>query len=434
DRETENRQDLILTDFANGRCLDIIRLADNSFVITGWVIEGGGSPNRFPFIAKLSESGEFLWENVFDEFNNVCAGVSLYQDKNGFVWLCGVVNVAPDDEENPSGQAFLFKLDNAGNKIEEHLYLPNQYDSFIDIIYLDDNQAIITGKLDTDKNGITWLDGNRESVISMSLGPEEGCGTPWGVRLPSGNLLIADCIMGFEANGAVDGRIFILDSIGNPIREFKFEKSLQEYLYRVEQAPDGGILIGGRLVPNEEQAWLLKTNCMGFLTEPESNYDYTLNDLEIEFQNLSQFVYPDSIDGGHFIWEIDGEEFSREENPSYSFTESGAFNITLKGIVCSDTSVYNQCISLDGTECWALGLEENDFENRVSISPNPARDWLTINTQERIVGIGIYDLQGRLMATKINASFSISEFPAGVYLLEIELGSGDLVREKLVVE
>jgi hypothetical protein len=45
---------------------------------------------------------------------------------------------------------------------------------------------------------------------------------------------------------------------------------------------------------------------MGLLTEPQAQlYSYTNpNGNTIAFQNLSQYTYPDSIDGGHYIWDF----------------------------------------------------------------------------------------------------------------------------------
>ena len=84
---------------------------------------------------------------------------------------------------------------------------------------------------------------------------------------------------------------------------------------------------------------------MGLLTEPFAQFSY-LNPTGniMEFQNLSQYTYPDSIDGGHFVWDFGDDFNTNAQTPTHTYTVAGVYNITLTAIVCNNTSRYPQTI------------------------------------------------------------------------------------------
>lgn len=84
-----------------------------------------------------------------------------------------------------------------------------------------------------------------------------------------------------------------------------------------------------------------------------------------------------------------------------------------------------------------MGVGDVTVDSSVKVYPNPARDILTIASQQQINGVEIYDIHGRLLQTAIvnesTARLDISNRSAGIYFLKITTEKGIKV-EKLVKE
>jgi hypothetical protein len=88
--------------------------------------------------------------------------------------------------------------------------------------------------------------------------------------------------------------------------------------------------------------------------------------------------------------------------------------------------------------CPTVGVTEQEVaENQIKIYPNPASDnqQITIESSSKITKVLIFDTQGKLCkAIENSSSFSSSKLEKGIYLVRIELESGKVEFEKLVVQ
>jgi len=82
-----------------------------------------------------------------------------------------------------------------------------------------------------------------------------------------------------------------------------------------------------------------------------------------------------------------------------------------------------------------MNTKDVNLNNSVIIYPNPAKNQFTIQSEDKIQSIDIYDVTGRLIQiSKLNSNQStqnISKLPAGVYLLKIHTDKG-IVTYKLI--
>jgi hypothetical protein len=71
-------------------------------------------------------------------------------------------------------------------------------------------------------------------------------------------------------------------------------------------------------------------------------------------------------------------------------------------------------------------LSSGEFtKNSVSIYPNPVQDVLTINTQETLRNVTVFNINGQQMPVRLNNNtIDVSSFSNGVYLLNVELENG----------
>jgi len=122
--------------------------------------------------------------------------------------------------------------------------------------------------------------------------------------------------------------------------------------------------------------YLVKVNCMGLLTEPAAQFSHEQSDFSFDFTNESEYVYPDSTDGGHYLWSFGDANTSEELNPTHTYPEIGIYGASLTAVVCNDTSVHRQilCVWAEATSTPNFSVSSDDgtihhFENE-SILPN----------------------------------------------------------------
>lgn len=79
-----------------------------------------------------------------------------------------------------------------------------------------------------------------------------------------------------------------------------------------------------------------------------------------------------------------------------------------------------------------LGVNQNDFDAQVTLSPNPVKDILTISVPTNVVvkSAAIYDLNGKLVQ-QVNESTSInvSQLAVGNYVLKVTSDSGEVAKK-----
>lgn len=86
-------------------------------------------------------------------------------------------------------------------------------------------------------------------------------------------------------------------------------------------------------------------------------------------------------------------------------------------------------------ELWSLSLSINAIEINFSISPNPVQNELMIKTDEPNLSYSIYNLSGQMLKEDylgISSGISVSQFPSGMYLLQLKTGTRKSIRKFVV--
>lgn len=98
---------------------------------------------------------------------------------------------------------------------------------------------------------------------------------------------------------------------------------------------------------------------------------------------------------------------------------------------------YNHPIitNFANTTFQALSVPENNLNQAIKIYPNPTSDVVNIKADSTIRSIQVYDVQGRILISKIlseeNASVDLSSYSSGIYYLKINSDNGSKT-EKLI--
>ena len=124
--------------------------------------------------------------------------------------------------------------------------------------------------------------------------------------------------------------------------------------------------------------------------------------------------------------------FLLEDNLPISVAFGDVNNIITCGIGCyAFNSSDNKVVIIKDT---SLGLTEFDYENQVSIYPNPTIDYISITNGQNIEKILIYDLSGKLVSEFYNESENLylGNLASGSYFVKINDKNNGTVNRKLI--
>ena len=103
------------------------------------------------------------------------------------------------------------------------------------------------------------------------------------------------------------------------------------------------------------------------------------------------------------------------------------------------TVADGQRITQDVQLAKAVGLEE--YESKVTVYPNPARDFVTVEMAvgTEIANIVLYDMHGRIVGTNNYSplqptAINVKDLPAGTYFLHILTTDNREIIRKIVHE
>jgi Leucine-rich repeat (LRR) protein len=146
--------------------------------------------------------------------------------------------------------------------------------------------------------------------------------------------------------------------------------------------------------------------------------------------NKVEFVF----EGINLPAEIDNEPAS---HGYVAFKIKTKNNLVLGNNVSNTANIYfdyNFPIVTNTTSTTVSNLGTGDFENTsVSVYPNPVKNILSITAKDNITSIQLFDIQGRLVSTKLTtsmeASIDLSQQTSGVYFLKVYTDNGMKVEK-----
>ena len=194
-------------------------------------------------------------------------------------------------------------------------------------------------------------------------------------------------------------------------------------------------VLSSSLLPNY---WGYATRSfLNFIAEADNGIHGTVTD-SLTGEPLQALVYIENHDLDHSYVETSlpyGDYHRPIKAGQYSVTYS-AEGYLPKTIVTTitDGEKWTQNVQLSKT----VGIP--DYESQISVYPNPAHDFLTVELSDgtEIDGITLYDIQGRLVETQNFASLQqpvtikldVRNLPAGTYILHIKTANGlEIIRK-----
>ncbi|MCG8387055.1 MAG: S8 family serine peptidase [Cytophagales bacterium] len=136
-------------------------------------------------------------------------------------------------------------------------------------------------------------------------------------------------------------------------------------------------------------------------------------------ENNELTVSNSSQEANSFSWSINGESASTEENPNLEINETGEYTIRLEvqdETGCRDTTQKSLRVV-------AITSLQGEWENSLSIYPNPTPGRLTIESAGYLPKISVFNAQGiKMPITVVENVVDMTSLEPGIYFLELEDG------------
>ena len=415
----------------------LCRTTDKGYLLAGFINNSNGL--HTPYLIKLDSLGVQQWDKTWDNFTDAFSAFVTAQpakDGSGY-YLVGAIN-----NSYSTGDVLLLKIADDGTEIWQAVYGVNTGAREVPktLLQTDDGGFAISymkTTLPESYSGLLKLNADRTIAWNSDSSFYASSPAEKIIHIANEGYLFAG---EYETDPVLlnnlDAEIVRLSANGDILWKRHYGGMDNDYIYDFIPTSDGGYFFVGRTespdlgVPTGgANVYLLKTNCMGLLTEPQANFTAQMDTalLTATFQNLSQYTYPDSIDGGHYLWDFGDGTTSTQINPTHTYAQGGNYSVTLTAVVCSDTSVFVQQVST-----WAVGIEASPLpppkEEEIRVLPNPANEQISISPPSGGWGVQthtfvLYDVLGKEVASQVllanGTSVKTQHLPSGIYLYQI---------------
>lgn len=174
---------------------------------------------------------------------------------------------------------------------------------------------------------------------------------------------------------------------------------------------DAPHLEGYRISPRYQSDLTEPVDAVFTVTSP-----WNLLDGDLQIENLS-------TGAAEYYWVFGDGGTSDEENPAYSYSEEGVYEVNLTVFsndgYCSDQLVVE-------VDVIVVSVDELDFE--VNLWPNPATGIVIFESNENLSQVQVYGLDGRILTSNTpnqkRSMLDVSGWPAGVYVARITTSKG----------
>ncbi len=217
-----------------------------------------------------------------------------------------------------------------------------------------------------------------------------------------------------QNNGSYDYWVLKLNSLGDLQWQKALGGSSFDYGKSIQQTTDGGFIVCGKINSNN-----------GLVTGNHGDEDYWV----VKLDNSGSVVWQKALGGLGTDW---AQSIQQTTDGGYivaGTTGSSSGDVTIQ---YGDRDFWVVKLNPDN-------LSSTDFSNanRVTIFPNPTKDFFKLSNYENIKKIEIYDLNGKKLLFKNDfedEKISIQNFSKGIYSIKIYFDNGDITSDKIIKE
>jgi hypothetical protein len=421
-------------------------------------------------VLKINSNYEIKWnKKIRFEAQNIKTNLPGYSCKlNDFSFLFVVKEfLSYGGTTQDWGKTHFYTLDTAGTILSHKEFQDTQYDISGNAYLPLPNGDIIATYFESQLTGtgaiqyyehrplITRLDSNLNQLWKDTLGNFFGNYAPY--NSPSKILLVNDSTMVYAYENIIllDGPNYVamrlesrnLNGTVNWQREYQYYDEKTEYqILDVEKFSNDDLIFAGQVINYDlinqnksgQNGYVLKTNCFGFMEDPQANFSYTVLDSnKVQFVNLS-------AQAGSYSWHFgDGtllQTGEKVDSVFHTFSKDSIFSVQL---------IAHGCNAIADTFSINLDFQKTDsvppnFESLLTVYPNPlgSEELLTVYVgaiSSKKHSLVLLDALGKKVATylvpkaNMNLSFDVPA-ATGIYFLNLVEEDKVLVSRKVVVE
>lgn len=407
------------------------KAVDNGYIITGRTLVEGDT-DFDGWIIKTDFQGNVLWDKTYGDYYVDELEVIRTTSDNAYL------AIGTSTMFGNSGEGWMLKVDDNGETLWNkgfHSPLSTGWDFLYDVIEIEDNSYVAVGFANsTSTQGwIIKVDKFGNEIWNHEYGDQ------YWERLFSvkqtddgGFIAVGDKHIQYENVIGHDGWLVKFDSEGNLLWERTYGTIKNDIFRDIFINTDGSFTITGERVnenTNNSESWIMKTDAEGNVIYNKSLGGGGLV-ASIELENTNSIVCANRNQQTVLIL-IDAEGNTLNEQlirygniddraTSMQITENG--HVILGGRANAHTQAG---------DFWLVTLGEENvvstsglFYNKLSVYPNPAKDYFCIQSETQINRIRIFDANGKLLIKKesINENTFFQDthkLSSGLYFVEI---------------
>lgn len=160
---------------------------------------------------------------------------------------------------------------------------------------------------------------------------------------------------------------------------------------------------------------------------------FATNSIILNQANSSLYVCPE----GHLIAQAGNSITLR---PGFHATSGSCIHLSLRdfcqqegnGFAMNADAIQEETNEHPDPQYLPTRLMEARVLEAVVVHPNPAKDWITIQTEQDIKSIFIFDFSGRCVLQTESSDIAIHHLPSGMYIVRVYTSDGQVLQSKFV--
>ena len=225
----------------NEQAHSIVQTTDGGYAVAGYTnSKGAGSYDAY--VIKLNSAGDKAWENTFGQ-NHYDMAYSIIQTKDGGYAVAGYT------DSKGSYDAYVIKLNSNGDKAWEKTFGGGRWEIAYSIVQTTDGGYVMAGYTESNTMGkqdilVIKLDSNGNEDWNKKMGGSDTDITRSIIQTTDGGYAIAG-YTNSKGAGSYDAHVIKLNSTGNKTWEKTFGGSDDDKAYSIVQTTDGAYAVAG---------------------------------------------------------------------------------------------------------------------------------------------------------------------------------------------